>query len=295
MSRRWMTVGLICCLPVAGWAEEKYTLKLKHAAAGDVSKVVKDATKSESVVVSDPTGNVLQEKKQSGRDHFEYKETTATKAGGKPTKVTREYSVATKTVDDVERKLAYHGKTVTVEKKGDDSTFAVDGKAVEVGEVADIARSFDPKKAADDEFDKVLLPAAAVAAGDTWKIDPAEFLKLLGNDEQTAKAFDVKAAKASGKLVKAYTKGGKMFGVVEYEFTLPMKYVDGKLPCREGSVMRMTISMDACFDGSEENETSTAETTMTGTADVLEDEKPTGVVVKFDTRSVEKSTRVPAK
>ena len=102
-------------------------------------------------------------------------------------------------------------------------------------------------------------------------------------------------SKATGKLVKAYKKDGKQFGQMEYVIELPMTKLEGMFPCKEGSKMEMKIVVDGCIDGTIDADSSTFTTKVTGSAEVIQDDKPTGVIIKFDISGDEKSTSSPTK
>lgn len=278
-------------------AQEKYTIKLRHGVQGDVSTRTQESTKKEAVTVTGPDGNVLQEKNQNIVEKFKFTEEILAKVKDqRPTKVQRTYTEATKKAGEASDKHKFHGQKVLIEKKGESFHFSIDdGKELTGEDAGHLTQAFGGKKPSDEDMDKLLLPGKPVAEGETWKINSKTFGRLLGEDEKVAKMFDLDKAKATGKLVKAYKKDGKQFGVLEYTFELPMTKLEGMFPCKEGSKMEMNIVVDGCIDGTINSDSATFTTKVKGSAEVIQDDKPTGVIIKFDISGIEKSTTTPAK
>jgi hypothetical protein len=289
---------VLCALVAPGVliAQEKITIKLKHEGAGETSLHSREKTKAELVTVLGPDGNVAQEKKQTTVTIDKYKEEIIEKPAGKrATKVKRTYSEATKKVDDQTDKRAYAGKTVAIELKGDKYQFTVDGKELTGEEAGDLPEAFNAKKPSDEELDKTLLPTKPVGVGDSWEIDGKKFAKLFGEEEKITKMLDLDHVKSSGKLLKAYKKDGRQFGVLEYRIEIPVKALEGEHPCREGAKMEMTINVDGCIDGTADADSGTFTMKISGTADHVENGQKSGIVIKFDVTQTEKGTNTPVK
>jgi len=297
MIRNLGVVAVAMFLPALLAAQEKYTIKMRHGAQGDISARTQESNKKEAVTVTGPDGNVIQEKNQNIVEKFKYTEEILAKTKGqRPTKVQRTYTEATKKAGEDTDKHKFHGQKVMIEKKGDEFHFTIDdGKELTGEDAGHLTQAFAGKKPTDEEMDKLLLPVKPVAEGESWKIDSKSFAKLLGEDEKVAKMFDLDKSKATGKLVKAYKKDGKQFGQMEYVIELPMTKLEGMFPCKEGSKMEMKIVVDGCIDGTIDADSSTFTTKVTGSAEVIQDDKPTGVIIKFDISGDEKSTSSPTK
>jgi hypothetical protein len=292
------SLAVVCAIVAPAFlvAQDKYTIKLKHAGQGDVTLHTKESTKKESITVSGPDGNVLQEKTQTTINVAKYKEETIEKAAGqKPSKVKRTYSEATRKGEDQAEKLVYHGQTVLIEKKGDGYTFSIDGKELSGMEAADLAQAFSSNKVDDDEMDKIMLPAKAVAVGESWQIDAKKLLKTFGEDDKVAQTMDLDKAKAGGKLIKAYRKDGRQYGIMEFNVSAPLRALEGIHPCREGAMMHITVNIDGCIDGSTEADAGTSTMKISGIADIVENGAKTGVTVKFDVSGTDKATTASAK
>lgn len=289
---------VLCALiaPAVLFAQEKYTIKNRHSGPGDVAEHVREQTKIESVTILGPDGNVAQETKKTTVSVNKYKEEIVEKPAGKrATKVNRTYTEATKKVDDQSEKRAYHGKTVAIELKGDKYQFTVDGKELTGDDAGELPENFNAKKPSDEELDKVLLPTKQVAVGDSWQIDGKKFAKLFGDEEKITKMLDLEHIKSTGKLVKAYKKDGRQFGVLEYKIEIPVKALEGEHPCREGAKMEMSINVDGCIDGTADADSAVFTMKIAGTADHVENGQKSGIVIKFDISQTEKGTTTPVK
>lgn len=286
-------IAILCSLiaPALLAAEDKYTIKLRHSVQGDVTEQTREQTKKESITVTGPDGNVIQEKSETAVENNKYRQQILEKpAGQNPTKVKRTYSEATRKTEADLEKRAYHGKEVLIEKKGSGFQFSIDGKELSAEEAGDLPSSFNAKKANDDDMDKVMFPAKPVAVNEAWTIDAKKLMKNFGEDEKVAKMFDLDNAKASGKLTKAYKKDDQQHGVVVFQVSVPMKSLEGVHPCREGAKLELTISFEGCIDGTVEPTTANMQMTVSGVADVVQDDKKTGATIKFDVSTIEKGT-----
>jgi len=274
MIRLFFAIACAIALHAALSAENKYTLKIYHGKKGDVALHEKETTQVEAVTVTGPDGNVVEDKKKTTSTVNKYREESLEKEPGKrSTKVKRVYTAATRKVDDDYQKLAYHEKTVLIELKDGKYSFTVDGKELSTEEAADLAKEFDPKKPADEEMDKILLPNKPVAVGESWEVDGKTISKIFGDDEKLAKTIDAAETKASGKLVKAFKKDGHQFGSMEFKIEVPLKALEGQHPFREGAKIEVIIAGDMCIDGSLAGNAGVVTTKFAGTADIVQDKR----------------------
>src|SRR5262249_55228406 len=81
----------------------------------------------------------------------------------------------------------------------------------------------------------------AVKVGETWPISAKDLATLL-----SVPNIDAEKSKATGKLVKAYRKGGKQWGVVEIKGKLGSKAMTGG----PAISMDFTMTLDSPIDGS---------------------------------------------
>jgi hypothetical protein len=250
-------VGLLAAAaPVR--VDDAYNIKLKKSGKGEVSHHKKNSTEIANFKVENGDGKVVNEKKEKKIVIEEYKETLVEKEKGKrATKIRREYSKATTKTGDKETTLPYDGKTLLIEKKGDKYHFTIeDGAELTGKDAADLDRSFNKEsKDNEEDLEKAFLPKKAVKVNETWKVDTDELIKALDKDTKSPFPVDKSKASGTGKLLRAYKKDGRQFGVFDIQIDMPLKgeFPLGKdqgAPVQEGSKMTMRFKGDACIDGS---------------------------------------------
>ncbi|HZT83543.1 MAG TPA: hypothetical protein VFA26_25155, partial [Gemmataceae bacterium] len=207
--------------------------------------------------LTDPEGKkALKEDAKQETKKVAYKATILEKPEGaqRPTKLTRTYEKARVTAGGKERTLPYEGKSVLIEKKGDRYQFKIEGGEELTGKDAEeLNKEFNRKDNTDtEELKKLLIPKAPVAAGGTWKLDMAAVAKELSKGG--GPVIDASKAKGTGKLVKAYRKDGKQYGVMEFDLDLPvteMPIGPMTLPLEAGSKLTIRMTVDGCIDGTD--------------------------------------------
>lgn len=260
MLRQIGLLGLIGLLVAAAPVRLKdaFDIKLKKSGKGDVTQHKIEETEDSQTVVEGPDGKILNEEKKSKTNIEEYKEIIlAQEKGKRATKLRREYSKATLKTDDKEKMLPYSGKKLLIEKKGDKYHFIIEGGEEVQGEDAQFLDSAFNKPGSDDSdnehLEKALLPKKPVALNDTWKIDPEEVMNAFSKDTKQKLPADLSKASGIGKLLRAYKKDGRQYGVFDIEVKLPLKGdiplgPNGKAPIQEGSLL-IHMKADACIDG----------------------------------------------
>ncbi len=281
MNRTILSFLLVSMFAVPVLAQEKITLKLKRDAKGDVTQTTEkdDETGKMTFTVM----GMAQPKDQDKSTSSTYKEEIIEKEPGKrATKLKRTYQKAEMSIAGKKITPSFFGKEIMIDFSGTTQKFTVDGKELTGDDLAFMKEQFKDRKSRKDEsHDELMLPNNPVAVGETWKPDVAALVKDLAaaTDQVTV---DPAKSTASGKLLKAYKKDGKQFGVFEVE----MKFVLSKvgagpmaIDLDATSVMTMTVHFDGCVDG----------TLQTGTMDMKMDMKmtgslkaPNGVEVKLD-------------
>lgn len=186
------------------------------------------------------------------RQAVAYKETTVeAEDDGTPVKVKRHYLKAETTEKEKTTALPYQGKTVLIEKKEGKYRFRLEGGA-ELKEAATLDKEFNGAQKPAPEFDKTVLPGRPVSVGEAWQLDRKALIAAWGKDLGLAQA-DEADMKGTGRLLKAYQRDGRQYGVLRVEATIPLKAVDseGKQQKLEaGSGMTIEMELDACIDGS---------------------------------------------
>ena len=110
-----------------------------------------------------------------------------------------------------------------------------------------------------------MLPKTPVKPGDTWTIDPAKAFGGTGT-----LTLDADRGTMTGKLAKVYMKGDRQFATLEFAARAPIKSLGpdvGLIP-KDGSVAELTLTVDACIDGTDPFSRTTGVITFRAEADV---------------------------
>jgi hypothetical protein len=247
--------------PAWGQGDKAYTIKIKKLGKGQSERVEKAEQSTQAVKVMDNNGNLIEEKEEKKARDFVYVETVLEQKGSqKATKLTRKYEKAVETKEGKDTTLPFQGKTVLIEKKGDKYEFRVEGGEELTGEAAEaLNKEFNKKGQLDDAtLVKLLLPDRAVKVGESWQIDSKVIEKAFGEGAELELAPGKTAA--TGKLVRAYKKGGRQYGVITLHLRLMPKSVSqkgNKIPLQPNSQMTLEMTVDTCIDGSSTNHTAT--------------------------------------
>jgi len=224
-------------------AGETYTLKIREKTAGGKYEITHILTLSE--LVSDGQGKgkppKMSVEKTTGKNV--YTEEVEEIEDGLLTKGKRTYTTAEGLQYGKVLPLSYAGKTVLIERKADKSySFTLaDGKPVGPDAVF-LNLEFDRNRAKNTAL---LIPNTPVKVGEVWNVAADKIKAVYGPVGETLKA--------TGKLVKVYTKDGKQYGVL----TLNLETPPGEFP--KGTI---EWTYDGCIDGSTTDCTRKAVQTM---------------------------------
>jgi hypothetical protein len=280
---RRFALGLAVLVATSAAAgQDAVTIKPFRPKAGDRTKVTIDekATNKTTVAVQGKD----QAMEVTGSKAFVYvnEVVEAGRDGAPPAKVKRTYEKARVGKGGDVTTLPVEGKTVLIEKAGDKYTFTADGKPVE-GEAAKLLTAeFD--RAGRKDMETAFLPPKPLKPGETWAVDGAVLKEAMKAD---GPRIDPDKAKAEGKLVKAYQKDGRQYGVVEVTVDAPITGL-AKVDVKEGR-LSVAVSGDGVIDG-----TAAAGTTKTVTKVSLRG-TTMGVEFKVEAESVETRTVEPLK
>jgi hypothetical protein len=263
---------LVGFLPVAApvCVDDAYEIKAKKSGKGAVTHHKKEDTDESHFKLEGPDGKAITDKKDAKTTIEEYKETILEKVEGKrATKIRRDYTRAIIKSGGDEKFLPYDGKTLLIERKDGRYHFTIEGGEELKGKDAEeLNRSFN-KPGSDDndgnEMEKAILPKKPVPVNGTWTINPEVFMKVLAKDPEQSFPIDKSKASGQGKLLRAYKKDGRQYGVFDIEVTLPLKgdfplSKDQNVPIQEGSKILLHARADACIDGTSSD--SVSETAM---------------------------------
>ncbi len=201
----------------------------------------------------------------------------------RPTKLNRTFEKAVVAKDGQKLNLRVEGKTVLIEKTGEKYSFTLNGKAV----------TGDTLRILEDEFNRsgrgevrdIMFPKKPIKPGESWKVDGKELVKTFGEQGPT---FAEGGIQAQGRLVKAYKKDGKQFGVIEFDFAAPLTGLGPKNPVtvKDGK-MTMKLSGDGCLDGTVATGKSTTNMTLELTGETM------GIELKVGVENTENRTVEP--
>ncbi len=269
-----LAAAIALLLPLAGHAQETFTIKIKRNSKGLATHHERTWT-----VVAD-----------GKRTYDNWNSWTPVKANiilteafdqtvlpnpdprQKATALKRTYQKAAAKVDDDAKVLPYQGKTVIIEKTEGKFNYQYEDGGNIAGEDAEwLDKEFIEAKRDGDlglESKPWLWPATAVAVGHSWKVDMAELIREFAAQEAKIEADAAKAI-GTGKLLKAYKKGGRQYGDFQFKLEIPVKSVSNggiTLSMQPGAKIVMEITDSSCIDGSETHTRFKVGLTFDGTA-----------------------------
>jgi hypothetical protein len=233
--------------------QEKYTIVVKELGAGDSARFERNGTGIfKFSFANEQAKSTPKEDEQKFAKHFVFTETVLARPDLEkmPTKLRRTYETAKVTKDGQEDKkepfvLPYQGKTILIEKKGDEYGFTTES-GEQINEDPELWGEFNSP-----DFDlpkRLFLPSEAVGVGQTWKFDPKPLI-TAGKDGK----IDIVKSDGVAKLVKVNRKDGKLFGTinaethVEFHITLAPG-APGPVKSADKTLMKLTF--EGCIDGS---------------------------------------------
>lgn len=233
-----------------------YTIKIREEQVGEKYDVTSSDTASNDITIGTNNDKSVQQSK------FEYTiHILEMSAGTKlPAKMTRTYKVAQRTDPKTKQltALPFEGKTVTIEKKGAEYQFSIDGKRMSAADALILTAEFrNPEKG----NIAALLPKQPVKVGESWAMDPQTAKTIFGGPGSNV---DVAQSKFNCKLARAYTKDGKQWGAIAFDFELVIADAKGKTG--GSGTAKVEGTFDTVIDGSAREGTmnGTVKGTLTG-------------------------------
>lgn len=280
MRRLAFCFPLSALLAFSAAAQDAVTIKLAFPKEGQRAKIsVEEKSTTKSVFT---VGGMPMSKEEVKTKSLKYIDEIIEnpKNSRRATKLKRTYEKAVVGIDGESKTLPIEGKTVLIEKTGGKYAFTIDGAAVAGDSLKLLQDEFN--KPDDNDVRDVMFPKTPIKPGETWKIEPAVIIKAIGQD---GPAFDKDKISAGGKLVKAYMKDGKQFGVMEFVFEGAITALGDKNPLTiKDAKMVMKFEGDGCIDGSMPTGRSTGKMTLGLTGTTI------GIDVKVVVESAENRT-----
>jgi hypothetical protein len=231
-------------------ADELFLIKVKEPARGDTVLIQTWRTLRTQAKGEIPDGKSMETSTRKD-ETAEYRQTILEIPAGQknPSRFRREYDRAELKVEDKDTILPYQNKILLIQKNKDGRFhFHLERGPELVGNDADsLDTEFNDTPSDQWASQTAFLPRKAVRVGESWKFDPAPLFK---GDKFTG--FDIARAEATAKLVRAYRKDGRQFGVVEMWVEVPIKELSvggTKLKVSDGKMI-WNVTSDCCIDGS---------------------------------------------
>jgi hypothetical protein len=293
MARNLFAIMLTALLGVTAVAQEKFTIKLKTGAKGDVIQSTENDTETGKIKLT--IMGMAQPKDEDKSVSSTFKEEIIEKEPGKKaTKLKQTYQKAEMTIKGKKINPSFIGKEVLIERSGAKYTFTLNGAEMTGDDLAFMKDHFKDESPREDDDSRILeaiLPKNPVAVGDTWKPDVTAVIKSLSGGETEKMKFDAAKSMAAGKLLKAYKKDGRQFGIFDVEIKVALTKIAAgptEMDLDAASAMKMTLHCDVCIDGTVDagSMEMKMEMKMAGAL-----KAPNGVEVKLDADSKKVSTR----
>jgi hypothetical protein len=243
------TVTMALC-PLAAPGQE-FAIKFAKPGPGEAFQVKKESEADANIRALNGDNQAVFEKKEIKTHTYAFREVGIERAqgGGDLVKLKRTYKKAQRTIDGDRRALIYQGETVLIEKKEGGHSFKIEGgEALEGEDAKELAEEFN--KGDMSKLLEAFQPRKTVKVDDTWTFDVAMLAKEFAKDGKIV--IDPAKSTGSGKLLKAYQKNGKQFGVVELTITLAVSHFDhdgNKAPTKDSKIV-IKLERDGAIDGS---------------------------------------------
>jgi hypothetical protein len=236
----WACVAAVAV--AAGARAQTYTIKIKPDA--DPGKSVTHRSVEEttgSVKVTDADGKVVNQQKPDETKEEAFTETVLERGDKGPKKFTRAY---TKAPGKGGRAAPYEGRTVVFEWKGGRYAVSAEGRPdLPSEDLAELGRKVTDER--ENSLDRALVPGKPMKPGDAWPVDKKAVEAAFGKGVE----LDLDRTRAEARLLRAYKKDGKQFGVIELNVKLALRRLQG-LKLEQGSALDLTGTLDTAIDGS---------------------------------------------
>jgi hypothetical protein len=255
MTRSLFTaLAALALLPASAPAQETYRIVLKQPGKDEHALYRRVERVRIEVEAGDGKDKDKQHREEKGLD-LAFREQVLQPPSGPGDKgnLRRHYSRAQRIQNGQQRTLRYEGRTLLIEPKGKGGRYTfrtwVDGADMNGSEELD--EEFNGKMPQLPSLGNAwLLPREAVRVGESWKIDPAPFLKILAKPSELTIHAD--RATGVGKLVRAYRKDGRQYGVLDLRIEVSPKSISAdKVTVKlKSGKWTFRLLLDGCIDGS---------------------------------------------
>ena len=247
--------------------DELIAIQLKKRGEGESAFVTRNRAATSKMLFTDANGKTLVDENTKDTEFMHFEEKILQCDGtGRAIKLERNYSSAKSNLKGKVTEWPVVGTWIVIEQRGGKFTFAYKSKGdpLPAGFAAGLAKEFVGAGDAQDDFQKMALPATPVKAGDSWQPDVEFLVKQFGQSG----AFDIdRGSTATGRLVRTYQQANQQRGVIEAKFELPLKSLGngpGQIRFTQGGKLQLDIAMDVCIDGTVEAGVVSVRITITG-------------------------------
>jgi hypothetical protein len=242
-TQRLFISGMVLLLMSSRVSAQTYTIKTKeYPDVGKSTHVVQTSTNRFALTISLGEKVLKQEKRVEVEERRYVEKVLALNAAkDKPAKYSHSFSKAVKGPKEAPANLLYAGKTVVFELMGEAYKVTSEGGVTE----KDIAEF--TKRANKPKMDQWVYAEKPVQVGESWKLSQ-KAIKVMMEDAPDD-AIDMKSLVATGKLLKAYKKNGRQWGVIEITAKGLAKKL-GPLPLSKPIDFETKITLDTAIDGS---------------------------------------------
>jgi hypothetical protein len=245
--RTYVLVSALLLTGAAGARAEgpAFTIKIKtYPDKGQVLLCRETDQQTGTVRFIDSEGNILQEQKPVEETEENYRLTVLEAGDRCPRRYQQSFDKATHGDGRLNRVRGYQGETILYEM--------TEGKyQLTLGEKADVSRGERDSLASransdlDAPMDGVFQTGKPVKVGEAWEIDG----KLLAQGFGGQGKLDMERTKGHARLMKAYKRGNRQFGVIEVNMVIAYSSMD-KLKFDPPAVFRIQGTLDTAIDGS---------------------------------------------
>jgi hypothetical protein len=246
--------------------DKLYTIVINEDHNPDVGKsVVKSSTKKNVTKAKyfDAKGKFLKDLNQEETDEEQYTEVVLEKGDRHSKKFKRIYTKASTTAKGQTKVRSYQGRTVIFDLLADQTTYEVkaDGPPpLNQKDQQELVKRSIIKPRDDLSASAVFLPGKAVRIDQEWNMDKSRVKEWIWSKaaaaEDPPEDLDLQVSAAKGKLVKAYTKDGHQYGVLELTISYSMRADFGN-PAKDPVEATMSFTVDGPIDGSRGIQTAT--------------------------------------
>jgi hypothetical protein len=232
-------VGLLALAAGAG-AAESYAIKVKpYPDVGKSITVRLTSRQTIRLVTRDSDGEVDRDRKQKEDIEQEFTYKVLKKGKKRPLVYAKTYATARRNG----RRQSFQGRTVVFTLRDGKYRVKAEGKpALARADLAELTRGANDSEGSQTA---ALLPGKRVKVGGTWKIRAKATQALLGKGLE----FDSSQCKGTGKLLKAYQKDGKTWGVMQVRVTLVITR-DAEVAYRPPAKVQCVGTLEGPIDGS---------------------------------------------